>query len=267
MSETQLASEMLFGAACSPHTPHARLTGMLSRHTPSPTPAADKENLKTHVAQELLAVRQKEMKFYAANLSMVGTHSALLAGFAFTILSQYKFKAPVGGVFSAETHEALGMARSCDQEFGSGFACQQTGVSGWTWDTWMIQICQALHLILTTMGMCVPSLPAGREPGGGCCRAPELKRVSVTGWARAAATHATAKPDHPLRPPCCRAPVSPRSTVLMCVPLLMAAGLCSSGPYTPASLLTSSDFTLRCVGRRGRWTARCGIWRSRTGQS
>ena len=41
---------------------------------------ADKENLKTKVAQELLSVREKEMRFYARNLNMVGTHAALLAG-------------------------------------------------------------------------------------------------------------------------------------------------------------------------------------------
>ena len=66
----------------------------------APPLAADKENLKTQVAQQLLDVREKEMTFYAKNLSMVGTHAALLAGFAFTILSQYKFKAPEGGVIS-----------------------------------------------------------------------------------------------------------------------------------------------------------------------
>ena len=37
---------------------------------------ADKENLKTEVAVELLRVREKEMTFYANNLSMVGTQSA-----------------------------------------------------------------------------------------------------------------------------------------------------------------------------------------------
>ena len=61
---------------------------------------ADKENLKTSVAVEVLRVREKEMKFYTRNLSMVGTHAALLAGFAFTIPSQHEFKEQYrGGIY------------------------------------------------------------------------------------------------------------------------------------------------------------------------
>ncbi|KAL1519959.1 hypothetical protein AB1Y20_023445 [Prymnesium parvum] len=123
---------------------------------------ADKENLKTRVAQELLSVREKEMTFYAKNLSMVGTHAALLAGFAFTILSQYKFKSPDGGVISRSTREFLGMTVSCestrfyDESSGDGYGtCNQLGIAGWAWDTWFIQIFQGLHLALTTLGMTV----------------------------------------------------------------------------------------------------------------
>ena len=58
---------------------------------------ADKQHLKTEVAVDLLRVREKEMNFYATNLSMVGTQSALLAGFAFAILAQKDFMFAAGG--------------------------------------------------------------------------------------------------------------------------------------------------------------------------
>lgn len=97
------------------------------------------------------------MKFYARNLSMVGTHAALLAGFAFTILSQYTFKAPEGGVISVQAQLDLGMSVPCAVrhavESGSGAACGDQGMAGWMWDTWLTQILQALYLLLTTLGM------------------------------------------------------------------------------------------------------------------
>ena len=47
--------------------------------------------------------------FYMRNLSMLGTHAALLAGFAFTILSQHEFKTPPQGFLSYEDEVWLQM--------------------------------------------------------------------------------------------------------------------------------------------------------------
>ena len=115
---------------------------------------ADKENLKTAVAQDLLRVREKEMKFYSRNLSMVGTHAALLAGFAFTILSQYEFKTPVEGFLSYESERALALWPE-DEAQAPDDALLRTGMAKWKWNTWLQQIFQLAHLLFTTLGMCV----------------------------------------------------------------------------------------------------------------
>ena len=121
--------------------------------------AADKEDLKTQLAKDLCAVREKEMAFYARNLSMVGTHAALLAGFAFTILSQYKFKEPMEGYLDYETEEALGMWKNNRAQFmfpqhsESQVRSFKKGFSAWTWNTWFQQIFQILHLLFTSLGM------------------------------------------------------------------------------------------------------------------
>jgi len=76
----------------------------------------------------------------------VGTQSALLAGFAFTILSQTAFKQPAGGFLPHSTRVSLGMYSGSDED---------EGIKGWDWPTWVQQISQALHLMLTTLGMCL----------------------------------------------------------------------------------------------------------------
>ena len=120
---------------------------------------ADKENLKTRLAKDLLFVREKEMKFYVRNLSMVGTHAALLAGFAFTILSQYEFKEPIEGYLPYEVEEWLGMwsNNKATFEYPSHTAAEvrsfKSGIGSWTWNTWLQQIFQVLHLVFTSLGM------------------------------------------------------------------------------------------------------------------
>jgi len=120
---------------------------------------ADKENLKTRLAKDLLSVREKEMSFYAHNLSMVGTHAALLAGFAFTILSQYEFKVPMEGYlpYDAEVWLGLWANNRVLYEFPD-FTEEQVmsfrkGIGSWTWNTWLQQIFQVLHLLFTSLGM------------------------------------------------------------------------------------------------------------------
>ena len=71
---------------------------------------ADKKHLETETARDVLRVREKEMRYYARNLSMLATQSALLAGFAFTILSQYTFKFPYQGVLSCARRADLMMS-------------------------------------------------------------------------------------------------------------------------------------------------------------
>ena len=125
--------------------------------------AADKENLVTHTAQELLLVREKEMRFYARNLSMVGTHAALLAGFAFTILSQYQFKAPIEGYLPYEIErDVFGMHSDehkwMTDSFGNVIPEEKIelirkGMPAWTWHTYLQQIFQVLHLLFTSLGM------------------------------------------------------------------------------------------------------------------
>ena len=113
---------------------------------------ADKENLKTRVAQEILQVREREMDFYTRNLSMLGTHAALLAGFAFTILSQHKFIMPPEGYMSFEMEQELNMwpqptvLTALEREL-------QTGIGTWPWSTVLQQIFQLFHLMFTAMGI------------------------------------------------------------------------------------------------------------------
>ena len=114
---------------------------------------ADKENLKTRVAQEILLVREKEMKFYTRNLSMLGTHAALLAGFAFTILSQHHFMTPDEGFLSYESEVLLGMWPDNSTHLGSPAIQVQKGMAAWPWHVWCHQIFQLLHLCFTAMGI------------------------------------------------------------------------------------------------------------------
>lgn len=111
---------------------------------------ADKENLKTQVSKDLLVIREREMDFYARNLSMVGTHAALLAGFAFSILTGHEFKTPDEGFLSFETEKSLGMwLPNASRPFGD----ERTGMGSWTWNTAVQQILQLAHLIFTTLGI------------------------------------------------------------------------------------------------------------------
>jgi hypothetical protein len=115
---------------------------------------ADKENLKTTVAQELLSVREKEMGFYERNLSMVGTHATLVLGFSFTILSNYQFQTPVQGYLSYAQEEFFGLAplNTTIVELGIEWE-HRTGISGWTYRDWFQQLFQLFHLISTIMGI------------------------------------------------------------------------------------------------------------------
>lgn len=114
---------------------------------------ADKENLKTHVAQEILLVRAKEMKFYTRNLSMLGTHAALLAGFAFTILSQHNYKTPIQGYMSYEDEYWLGMWPENTTSIADLDRQLQRGIGAWPWTTFLQQLFQLLHLMFTAMGI------------------------------------------------------------------------------------------------------------------
>jgi hypothetical protein len=93
------------------------------------------------------------MRYYARNLSMLATQSALLAGFAFTILSQYTFKFPYQGVLSCARRADLMMSldERCDPLRGGN--PELPGMSGWTWDTWLHQFGQLLNLTCTTYAM------------------------------------------------------------------------------------------------------------------
>ena len=112
---------------------------------------ADKQNLRVGLAKDLLTVREREIKFYASNLEMVGTHAALLAGFAFTILSQHQFVTPQQGFLSVETEESLNM-----QPLATAAADElsiRQGIGSWPWHVTLQQLFQLLHLVFTTMGI------------------------------------------------------------------------------------------------------------------
>mmetsp|Transcript_22671 Transcript_22671/g.52569 ORF Transcript_22671/g.52569 Transcript_22671/m.52569 type:complete len:261 (-) Transcript_22671:58-840(-) len=48
---------------------------------------AYKRNIRTVLSQQLVNLRQSELDFYTTNIQTIGTQSALLAGFAFTIIA------------------------------------------------------------------------------------------------------------------------------------------------------------------------------------
>ena len=113
---------------------------------------ADKENLKTQVSKDLLVIREREMDFYARNLSMVGTHAALLAGFAFTILSQHQFMTPEEGFLAYETEVSLGMWVENSTISTDILKATRTGITAWPWNTVIQQLFQLLHLICVRGG-------------------------------------------------------------------------------------------------------------------
>lgn len=49
---------------------------------------ADKRALETNLKVSLLAIREKELNYYSQNCLAVGTQAALLAGFAYSGLTQ-----------------------------------------------------------------------------------------------------------------------------------------------------------------------------------
>ena len=76
----------------------------------------------------------------------MGTQSALLAGFAFTILSQTEFRQPAGGFLPHSTRVSMGMYSGDDDDMG---------IKDWDWPTWVQQISQMCHILLMTLGMCL----------------------------------------------------------------------------------------------------------------
>ena len=123
---------------------------------------ADKENLKTELAVDLNSVREKEMRYYVRNLSTIGTQSALLAGFAFTILSTYDFKVPCEGVLPTSWRKALGLSEvtstilvDCTEYYDLFGDNDKEGFIAWDWAVWIQQLTQMLHLVLTALGMTV----------------------------------------------------------------------------------------------------------------
>ena len=76
-----------------PRTEPGRAHG--SRHGGGGAPPrmlfADKRALETNLKVSLLAIREKELNFYTTNCLAVGTQSALLAGFAYSGLTQVAF--------------------------------------------------------------------------------------------------------------------------------------------------------------------------------
>lgn len=50
---------------------------------------AYKRELRTNLAKQLVTIRQSELDYYTTNISTIGTQSALLAGFAFSILASH----------------------------------------------------------------------------------------------------------------------------------------------------------------------------------
>ena len=103
---------------------------------------ADKENLRTQVSKDLLVIREREMDFYARNLSMAGTHAALLAGFAFTILSQKKFISPDEGFLAYDTEVGLGMWLENSTLATELYKATATGITSWPWNTVLQQFFQ-----------------------------------------------------------------------------------------------------------------------------
>ena len=114
---------------------------------------ADKENLKTQVAKDLLAVREREMDFYARNLSMVGTHAALLAGFAFTILSQHQFVTPEQGFIDYDSEYWLKLWPENITYIDDFDRSIRKGILSWPWNVVLQQLFQLIHLLATTMGI------------------------------------------------------------------------------------------------------------------
>ena len=78
---------------------------------------ADKRNLEVNLQVALLRIRDKELKFYADNLTAIGTQAALLSGFAYNAVIMVAFPATASpflkGCFMLTTLASMSLELMC----------------------------------------------------------------------------------------------------------------------------------------------------------
>jgi hypothetical protein len=102
---------------------------------------AEKAQLESNLAVEVLRVRDRELQFYSDSIATIGTQAALLAALSISVLTSMdnELKAPPGGYLSEATANDWGIRR--------GVAAGDTGIGSWTTWTWLEQIAHVLELL------------------------------------------------------------------------------------------------------------------------
>ena len=101
---------------------------------------AEKAQLETNLAVEVLRVRDRELQFYSDAFSTIGTQAALVATLSVGLLALQTetLRDPIGGWLSAEMAAAWGVVRDVGPD--------DTGPGGWTVWTWLEQGVQFMEL-------------------------------------------------------------------------------------------------------------------------
>lgn len=68
---------------------------------------ASKRELHSELARNILHIRQRELSYYTTNVNNIGMQSALLAGFAFTILANHKSRDVLLELYSSQPDSAF----------------------------------------------------------------------------------------------------------------------------------------------------------------
>ena len=102
---------------------------------------AEKAQLETSLAVEVLRVRERELQFYSDSFSTIGTQAALLAALSVAILtaSSDALKEPDQGWISYEAALAWGVTR--------GVGVGDGGIGAWSVWTWIEQSLQLAELV------------------------------------------------------------------------------------------------------------------------
>lgn len=108
---------------------------------------AEKAQLESNLAVEVLRVRDRELTFYSECFSTIGTQAALIASISFAILTSmsWDLKDPDGGWLHYNTSLAWGVRRDVDPS--------ELGIGSWSVWTWIEQL-----LTLAEVCFCVGCL-------------------------------------------------------------------------------------------------------------
>ncbi len=103
--------------------------------------AAEKENLRTDLAQAFNRVREQELRFYSGTMSVIGTEAALLVTLSFSLVASWEPLLPKAGYLPRNISLEWGLN---DEEYE-----HEHGIAGWDWVDWYTQLLQLAYLVMS----------------------------------------------------------------------------------------------------------------------